>query len=91
MDITNPSISKFPIYSRLGVPEVWLHDGERIKILTLRDSEYVEAPESSFLPSVTGEILTKFVADGLTMERPAWAKKVREWVGNRVHGDPRNE
>lgn len=82
VDITSFSLNKLPIYARLGVPEVWRHNGERIEILALRGSEYAEASESSFLPSVTGEILTKFVADGLAMERPAWARKVREWVRN---------
>ncbi len=81
VDITSPSISKFPIYASLGVSEVWLHDGGKLSILTLENSEYAEAPESAFLPSVTGEMLTRFVADGLAMERPAWARKVREWVG----------
>ncbi len=80
VDITSPSISKLPIYARLGVPEVWIHDGDRISILTLRDSDYAEVSESSFLPSVTGEILTKFVSEGLKMGRPAWAKRVREWA-----------
>lgn len=83
VDITSFSLNKLPIYSRLGVPEVWRHDGERISILALRDAEYVEVSESTFLPPVTGETLTNFVSEGLTMERPAWARKVREWVRNR--------
>lgn len=81
VDITSFSLNKLPIYARLGVREVWRHNGEKISILTLRDAGYTEVSESSFLPSVTGETLTKFVADGLEMERPAWARKVREWVG----------
>lgn len=83
VDITNFSLNKLPIYARLGVPEVWRHDGERMEILTLRGSEYVEVSKSSFLPSVTGEILTNFISEGLAMERPAWARKVREWAANR--------
>lgn len=82
VDITSPSISKFPIYSHLGVPEVWLHDGERMRVFSLRNEEYIEASESSFLPSAKPEILTKFVADGLETERPAWTRKVREWARN---------
>lgn len=81
VDITGPSISKFPIYALPEVPEVWRHDGEKVEISTLGDSEeYVEVSESSLLPSVTSRVLTKFVADGLEMERPAWARKVREWA-----------
>jgi len=28
VDITHPSLDKFPIYASLRVPEVWRHDGE---------------------------------------------------------------
>jgi len=35
VDITSPSASKLPIYARLGVPEVWRHDGEAATILVL--------------------------------------------------------
>jgi len=40
IDITSPSLDKFPIYARLGVHEVWRYDGNRFEILSLgeRDS-----------------------------------------------------
>jgi Uma2 family endonuclease len=56
VDITSPSLDKLPIYSRLGVTEVWRHDGERLVVLGLADGvgeseevRYAEAPESTFL------------------------------------------
>ena len=33
VDITSPSLNKLPIYARLGVTEVWRHDGERFSDL----------------------------------------------------------
>jgi Uma2 family endonuclease len=88
VDITSPSASKLPIYAHLGVPEVWRHDGERLAILGLQqpdaegDRRYVELPESALLAPVrvSGESLTRFVAEGLTSERPAWTRRVREWA-----------
>lgn len=86
VDITSPSTSKLPIYVCLGVPEVWRHEGERLTILGLRrDAEegyYTEIPESAFLAParVVGEALTRLVEEGLTSGRPAWVRKVREWV-----------
>jgi Uma2 family endonuclease len=87
VDITSPSASKLPIYARLGVAEVWRHDGDRLTILGLqRDGEeegyYAEVPESAFLTParVTGEALTRFVEEGLTSGRPAWTRRVREWA-----------
>jgi Uma2 family endonuclease len=88
VDITSPSTSKLPIYARLGVTEVWRHDGERLAILGLLRQDtgekqyYAEIPESAFLAParVPGESLTRFVEEGLTSGRPAWARRVREWA-----------
>ena len=33
IDITSPSLNKFPIFAALGIPEVWRHDGARVAIL----------------------------------------------------------
>jgi Uma2 family endonuclease len=85
VDITSPSLDKLPIYSRLGVTEVWRHDGGRLEILGLADDgaggeepRYAEAPESTFLPGATGEALTRLVAEGLTLDRRVWRRRVRE-------------
>ncbi len=87
VEITSPSASKLPIYARLGVAEVWRHDGDRLAILGLLRQEaakpyYAEIPESASLaPSrVPGETLTRFVEEGLTSGRPAWTRRVREWA-----------
>lgn len=87
VDITSPSASKLPIYARLGVAEVWRHDGDRLAILGLRQQDtgeehYAEIPESALLApaKVPGESLTRFVEEGLTSGRPAWTRRVREWA-----------
>lgn len=85
VDIMSPSASKLPIYARLGVAEVWRHDGDRLAVLGLRQDEqgrYDEIPESLLLAParVPGESLTRFVEEGLTSGRPAWTRRVREWA-----------
>lgn len=88
VDITSPSASKLPIYARLGVAEVWRHDGDRLAILGLRrqDAEeegyYAEIPESALLAPirVPAESLSRFVEEGLTSARPAWTRRVRGWA-----------
>lgn len=85
VDITSPSASKLPIYAHLGVAEVWRHNGDRLTILGLRQSEegyYAEIPESAFLAParVSGESLTRLVEEGLTSGRPAWTRRVRDWA-----------
>ena len=92
VDITSPSASKLPIYARLGVAEVWRHDGDRLTVLGLRqDAEeayYAEIPDSAFLAParVSGESLARFVEEGLTSGRPAWTRRVREWA-RELHGE----
>jgi Uma2 family endonuclease len=80
VDITSPSLDRFPIYAHFGVPEVWRYDGERVVVYELRDTEYVEVANSLALPWFTSDILTRMVAQGLTMRRTSWARKVREWA-----------
>jgi Uma2 family endonuclease len=83
VDITSPSLNKFPIYGRLGVPEVWRYDGSRITIFTLKDTGYTEASLSAALPPVRGEVLSRFVEESKTLERMAWTRKVRDWARER--------
>ena len=83
VDLINPSLDKAPIYPHLGVREVWRHGGGRSTILGLmheagKDPRHVEAPESAFLPGATGDALTRLVADGLTLDRRVWRRRVRE-------------
>jgi Uma2 family endonuclease len=80
VDITSPSLDRFPIYAHFGVPEVWRYDGERVVVYELRNTEYVEVANSLALPWFTSDILTHMVAQGLTMRRTSWARKVREWA-----------
>jgi len=87
VDITRPSASRLPVYASLGVSEVWRHDGERLAVLGLLwpeagDAHYAELPKSALLApvEVPAESLSRFVEEGLTSERPAWTRRVREWA-----------
>jgi Uma2 family endonuclease len=50
IDTTNKSLSKFPIYAALGVPEIWRYDGTRVQMFKLKHSIYIEIDASRFLP-----------------------------------------
>jgi Uma2 family endonuclease len=84
VDITSPSLEKLPIYSRLSIPEVWRHDGERLVIFLLDKApaggevSYVASSESAVLPGATGDALTRLVTDGLALDRRIWRRRVRE-------------
>ena len=57
IDVTNESLSKFPIYAALGVPEIWRYDGSRFDMYELQQSEYVPCSTSRSFPELTAPIV----------------------------------
>jgi Uma2 family endonuclease len=80
IDITSPSIPRLPIYSALGVPEVWRLDGEKMVILFRVDGQYQEVAASIALPIVTPEILQSWLTQATTVGETTWVKALRGWV-----------
>lgn len=80
VDITNPSINKFPIFAQLGVPEVWRYQRRRWMILVLEGEGYVEREGSTALPGLTGAVIERLVEEGRSARRPEWLRRVREWA-----------
>ena len=62
IDIHHDSVSKFPIYVGLGVPEIWRYDEEQVTIYHLEHDDYVQQAASLALPMLTDEVLTEFLA-----------------------------
>jgi len=79
VDITSPSLDKFSIYAQTCIPEIWRHDGERLAIFELRGKEYVEIAESSTLPPLTSEALSRFIEESSSLDIVTWMRRVREW------------
>ena len=80
IDITSPSLNKFPIFAALGIPELWRYDGERVSIWKLETQDYHELAESQLLSKVTGAVLTELLEAGRQMKRTAWLRQVRNWA-----------
>jgi len=88
VDITSPSLDKFPIYARLDIPEVWRYDGTRATIFLLEEEDYVEAGESAALPALTSDVLTRFIEESTSLGSTEWLRRVREWVRKRIETAP---
>ncbi|MDQ3258104.1 MAG: Uma2 family endonuclease [Acidobacteriota bacterium] len=58
IDVHHESISKFPIYAALLVPEIWHYDGQQLTIHYLAPDSYVAATKSRALPILNDQILT---------------------------------
>lgn len=62
IDLNHGSLSKFPIYLALGVPEIWRYDGDSLTVYQLREEQYVASEASLSLPVFTSAALTDFLA-----------------------------
>ena len=83
IDVTSPSLDKFPIYAEMGVPEIWRYvvKNDAVTIFLLQAGKYVPATESLALPPVTAEILTRFLqASRRTKRRSEWLRELRSWA-----------
>lgn len=65
IDVHHSSGDKFEIYSKLGVSELWLYDGELMKMFKLNTKQtYEQTERSKNLPILNSEILTEFLSRG---------------------------
>lgn len=80
IDITHPSLDKFPIFAAVGVPEIWRYDGATLTIFTLHRDRHLRSATSAVLPATTGQMLTQFMTESKTLKRPVWLRRLREWV-----------
>ena len=81
IEVTSPAVAKLPVYARLGVPEIWLHDGRAAKILRLSGDQYEGSAQSGVLPSLTEAVLSDFCEQSKTLTTLAWRRMVRTWAG----------
>ena len=80
VDFSSPTIPKLPIYAAMGVPEIWLWNGDDAKFLRLAREGYLPVDESIGLPGVFAADVTRHVNDSFTTKQPPWLRKVREWI-----------
>jgi Uma2 family endonuclease len=81
IDITNPSLNKFPIYAQVGVPEIWRYDGEELSIFQLMDDKYITVGKSAALPIVTVKAISGFLEESKSLSRIEMIANLRNWLG----------
>jgi Uma2 family endonuclease len=80
IDITGQSLSRFPIYARLGVPELWCYDAGMLKIYHLQKGQYVEVARSTIFPKLDIGALPKLIEEHRSSGRLALRRSIRPWV-----------
>lgn len=81
IDITSKSLERFPIYARLGIPELWCYDTGILKIYQLQNGEYGESPQSLVFPTLLKiQALPQLIESQRSSGRLALRRAVRAWV-----------
>ena len=80
IDITSPSLNKFPIYAQIGVPEVWRYDGTQVTFFVLAGESYETAEGSQAFPALTSNVATELLEASAEVKSTVWIRRVREWA-----------
>jgi len=86
VDISHPSLDKFPIYASLRVPEVWRHNGDTLQFFRLVEERYTQTPTSGLFPLLPAEVLAGFVQQGRAYGIIPMIRAFRDWM--RAHRQP---
>ncbi|GBF79976.1 Uma2 family endonuclease [Aphanothece sacrum] len=82
IDLTSKSLDRFPIYARLGVPEIWCYDSGELTIYQLEKGNYYEKEQSLVFPNLRIQEIPSLIQSHRMVGRRAFRKAVREWVKN---------
>lgn len=80
IDTTNESTGKFPICAALGVPEIWLYDGQKMVCYQRTEQAYAEVSHSVAFPLLPAAALTEYLERSKTEGQTAALKAFRRWV-----------
>lgn len=81
VDITRNSALKEAVYGGLGIPELWVYDGDQVEFKFRRaDGAYAAGAVSRAFPVVTSDDLTRFLHDHPGLDDVTFLKAVRAWV-----------
>lgn len=80
IDVTSKSLSRFSIYARLGVPEIWCYESGELKIYQLQNEGYIEVETSSVFPTLPVQELPTLIEQYRPQGRRAIHRAVREWA-----------
>lgn len=80
IDITHDSVSKFPLYAALGVPELWRYDGTALTMYHLQDREYLPVSSSVALRVLDAATLTHFLQLSSDKDQHEILLAFEEWL-----------
>ncbi|MBE9160945.1 MULTISPECIES: Uma2 family endonuclease [Microcoleaceae] len=87
IDITSRSENSLQVYADLGVPEVWIYNGTRLRINRFENGEYVDCEISLAFPSLPILEIVRFLEQAETMDYLELIKAFRTWVKSQIQAN----
>lgn len=80
IDLTQKSLPRRSIYARLGIPEVWRCDHNKLKIYQLQGGDYQQTPRSLVFPEIALESLPQIIKDNIKSGRTSVRREFQKWL-----------
>jgi Uma2 family endonuclease len=81
VEITHRLLDREAIYAALGIPELWVDDGQNLRIQLLDAAkQYRPAASSLAFPSVQAKHVVHLLGLSQSMDEMSWGRAVREWL-----------
>lgn len=81
VDGSRPRADRRGIYAALRVGELWLHDGQSLRISRLGEDDRYHAAEASAFLHVRPEEVDRWLRDEGRRDLGARARRIRAWPG----------
>jgi Uma2 family endonuclease len=78
---THDARAAVEVYRRLGVPEVWICDGERLRVLVRQaNGRYAASESSAAFPFLKAAEIFAWVTRPTAVSETEWVNELRRWV-----------
>lgn len=85
IDITSSSTDKLPFYHSLGVPEIWLHNGQKLTIYKIEQNNYQIATSSVAFPLLTSQEISSFINQSRNLPSLDFLKSLRAFLRDKIN------
>jgi Uma2 family endonuclease len=80
VEVSTPSLNRFPIFAAFGIPEVWRYNQSGVHFYRLEAGKYTEIARSMALPALSAETVTRLLEERSRMDVVDWSDVVRDWA-----------
>ena len=89
VDVTDTCLPRLPVYARIGIPEIWRHDGREMQFYGLGpEGEYARIERSEAFAFLTPETITRFVEMRHETDENSVVRAFVDWARTARDGNP---